>query len=54
MEENDEGENDAVYNSLIISRLQTKMGGVIFICIYEKKAVPLQKIYGGSRKADEE
>ena len=27
MEENDRGENNAIYNSLIISRLQTKMGG---------------------------
>ena len=31
-----------------------KWGGVNFSCIYEKKAVPLQKNYGGSRKADEE
>lgn len=30
------------------------MGGVNFSCIYEKKAVPLQKNYGESRKADEE
>ena len=37
MEENDGGENNVIYNSLIISRLQTKMGGVIFICIYKKK-----------------
>ena len=28
--------------------LINKMGGVKFICIYEKKVVPLQKIYGGS------